>query len=108
MPRTKCRYTACRSVVSLTRGDEASVSSCRYFRSMSPRLRLPSLIAFALVAAVVSAVACTHRASTTTVFLGAAAPLSSAVGDANMKGFELALDELNATPGHSFKFDKVI
>jgi len=75
---------------------------------MSPRLRLQSPIAFALVAAVFSAVACARHTSTTTVFLGAAAPLGSAVGDANMKGFELALDELNAAPGHSFKFDKVI
>jgi branched-chain amino acid transport system substrate-binding protein len=54
------------------------------------------------------AAACS-RDTSKTVFLGAAAPLGSAVGDANMKGFELALDELNAAPGrHPFKFDKLV
>lgn len=74
---------------------------------MSLRLRLPARFALVLAAAALSATACA-RDTSNTVFLGAAGPLSSAVGDANMKGFELALDELNAAPGHSFKFDKVI
>jgi branched-chain amino acid transport system substrate-binding protein len=74
---------------------------------MSFRLHLPAPRRALLAAAVLSAAACSRGASTT-VFLGAAAPLSSAVGDANMKGFELALDEINATPGHSYKFDKVV
>jgi branched-chain amino acid transport system substrate-binding protein len=75
--------------------------------SYRPALPLPTPIRFALAAIVLSAGACS-RQSSTTVFLGAAAPLGSAVGDANMKGFELAVDELNAAPGHSFRFDKVI
>src|SRR5215467_8400394 len=70
-------------------------------------LRPLSPIRLTLATAAFLAVACSRNTSKT-VFLGAAAPLSSAVGDANMKGFELALDELNAAPGHSFKFDKVI
>jgi branched-chain amino acid transport system substrate-binding protein len=42
------------------------------------------------------------------VFIGAAGPLSSANGDANMKGFRLALEEINAAPGRSFKLDSLI
>lgn len=62
-----------------------------------------------LIAAVVVsfAAACSHGASGT-VFIGAAGPLGTANGDANRKGFELALDEINATPNLGFKFDKVI
>lgn len=66
------------------------------FRRLSPAL---------LVALTV----CTsNRGATTTVFLGAAAPLGSAVGDANMKGVELALDELNARTTRTYTFDKVV
>ena len=55
----------------------------------------------------VAALSCARGAGGT-VFLGAAGPLGNANGDANMKGFQLALDEINAAPGQSIKFDKVI
>jgi len=60
-----------------------------------------------IAAAIILSAACS-RDTSRTVFLGAAGPIGSAVGDANMKGFELALDELNAAQGRSYKFDKVI
>lgn len=71
-------------------------------RPAATQLRLTFAAASLLFAA-----ACSRDASRT-VFLGAAGPLGSAVGDANMKGFELALDEINAAPGRSYKFDSVI
>jgi branched-chain amino acid transport system substrate-binding protein len=48
------------------------------------------------------------RGPSGTVLLGAAGPIGSANGDANMQGFDLALEELNARPGSNVKFDKVI
>jgi branched-chain amino acid transport system substrate-binding protein len=52
-------------------------------------------------------VACS-RAGSGTVLLGAAGPLGTANGDANMKGFQLALDEINNMAGSAYKFDKRI
>src|SRR5689334_6808499 len=43
-----------------------------------------------------------------TVLLGAAGPLGSANGQANMRGFDLAIDELNNTPGRAFKFGGLV
>jgi branched-chain amino acid transport system substrate-binding protein len=60
------------------------------------------------IALALLALASCSRASSGTVYLGAAGPLGNANGDANMKGFELALDEINSAPGQSIKFDKVI
>src|SRR3954462_10569004 len=63
--------------------------------------------AFIAAAAATSLASCS-RGPSGTVVLGAAGPIGSANGDANMQGFELAIDELNARTGSSLKFDKVI
>lgn len=68
-------------------------------------MSLPRRLLFA--AAALSALSCSRGASGT-VYLGAAGPLGNANGEANKKGFELALEEINNTPGRSLKFDKVI
>src|SRR5215212_5201400 len=60
-----------------------------------------------LAIAALTAASCS-RGPSGTVFLGAAGPIGSANGDANMRGFELALDELNARADVSLKFDKVV
>ncbi len=60
-----------------------------------------------LAAAALPLLSCSRGASGT-VFLGAPGPIDSPNGAANRNGFELALDEINATPGQSLKFDKVI
>lgn len=60
-----------------------------------------------ILAAAFLAGACS-RGPSRTVYLGAAGPIGSANGDANMKGFELALDQINSAAGQSLKFDKVI
>ena len=48
------------------------------------------------------------RGPSGTVLLGAAGPLSGANGEANRKGFELALEQINNTPGRSFKFGAIV
>lgn len=61
-----------------------------------------------LLAAAASTIASCSRGASGTVTLGAAGPIGSPNGDANMQGFELAIDELNARAGSNLKFDKVI
>ena len=52
---------------------------------------------FALVVAIVLA-ACSHESSRTVTF-GAAGPFNQAYGLANKQGIQLAVDEINASPG---------
>jgi branched-chain amino acid transport system substrate-binding protein len=56
---------------------------------------------FALTAAILLA-ACSHGATGTVTF-GAAGPWNDANGGANRKGIELALDEINNSPGRAFR-----
>jgi len=66
-----------------------------------------SLNRFVLCAATLIVAACS-RGPAGTVKLGAAGPLNSANGQANMRGFDLAVDEINNAPGRSFRIEKVV
>lgn len=70
--------------------------------SLSKRLLL-----LAALAAPGAITACSRRAQGT-IFLAAAGPTTSANGIANMKGFRLAIDEINGAPGRSFKLDTIV
>src|SRR5581483_1278485 len=94
-------YTALRSIVLFHARRCCPGPSLPILKAMS-RLRLT------LLAVLTASLASCSRAPSGTVVLGAAGPIGSANGDANMSGFELALEELNARPGTNLKFDKVI